>query len=237
MNASHIENLSNASTLTPVDLFLVDPGRYGDLELQDEFRRFTNVDSPEAFSGDDAGDSIGMNGLNLVGDVEVSATEQSTMSPSTDSELPAESRSKMRRRAQNRASQRAFRERKEKHLRSLKSTLENLAEKHQKLLDSYSQQSEIVAKLKGRVADLYTQLAALSTYSEQDTDTAIFRIPRPLTTEFQQFDAFSFPPLSAPAGRHSTFRQSQVLDSAELDRLSTLEANDLLGFDDLLNMP
>ncbi|MCJ1476972.1 hypothetical protein MMC13_005642 [Lambiella insularis] len=43
----------------------------------------------------------------------------------------------MRRRAQNRASQRAFRERKEKHAQDLQRQLDELDSKHQELLNSY----------------------------------------------------------------------------------------------------
>lgn len=67
-----------------------------------------------------------------------------------------------RRRAQNRASQRAFRERKEKHMRSLKLMLNNLGEKHRTLLESYSQQSEVAMKLRTRVAELDAETKALS---------------------------------------------------------------------------
>ncbi|OAL18335.1 hypothetical protein AYO22_10751 [Fonsecaea multimorphosa] len=231
MNASHFDDLSNTSPFTPSELFLVDPGEFDDLDLLDEFHQFTNVDFSEMLTAD-PDDSIARDRLNL-GDVGVSPTEQSTASTTTDSEQPADSSTKLRRRAQNRASQRAFRERKEKHLKSLKSTLDNLGEKHQRLLDSYSQQAEIVTKLKRRIADLHAQIAAMSTYSEQDLATEMFRVQRPLTTEFQQFDAFSFSPLSvSAAGRHS-----QILGRAEVDRLPTLESHDLPEFEDLLNVP
>src|SRR5258708_33057856 len=46
--------------------------------------------------------------------------------------------SHQRRRAQNRASQRAFRERKEKHVKGLEHQLEDLHEKHQDLLQSFN---------------------------------------------------------------------------------------------------
>ena len=45
---------------------------------------------------------------------------------------------KQRRRAQNRASQRAFRERKEKHVQQLEHQLEELETKHRELSQSYS---------------------------------------------------------------------------------------------------
>ncbi|EXJ74506.1 uncharacterized protein A1O5_02802 [Cladophialophora psammophila CBS 110553] len=142
-----------------------------------------------------------------------------------------------RRRAQNRASQRAFRERKEKHLRSLKSTLTDLGEKHQRLLVSYSRQSEVVMKLKGRIADLHAQIAAFSASSEQDTTNLIFRVQRPHTPDFQQFDAFSFSSTSAQASHHRVFSQSRASDGNGLDKLPSLEASNLPEFEDLLNLP
>ncbi|OQU94106.1 hypothetical protein CLAIMM_00517 isoform 1 [Cladophialophora immunda] len=232
MNASHLDPLS---TFVPSELFLVDPGEFGNLDLLDEFHQFGSMDVPDMFPGGIDG-SVDSNGLNLMDDVEASPIEQPKTSTSTDSEQSAVSSTKMRRRAQNRASQRAFRERKEKHLKSLKSTLENLGEKHQRLLDSYSQQAQIVTKLEGRIAYLHAQIAAFSTYSEQDMPP-IFRVPKPPSTEFDQFDAFSLTTLPVSAGRHSVFRQSRMSDSTQLDRLPTLESIDLPEFEDLLNLP
>jgi AP-1-like transcription factor len=63
-----------------------------------------------------------------------------------------------RRRAQNRASQRAFRERKEKHVKGLEHQLEDLHDKHQDLLSSYSRQADEVSKLNARIQDLTSEL-------------------------------------------------------------------------------
>ncbi|KAI9873249.1 MAG: hypothetical protein M1830_000622 [Pleopsidium flavum] len=60
----------------------------------------------------------------------------------------------MRRRAQNRASQRAFRDRKEKHLKDLEHTLEDLGSKHQTLVQSYSNLSVINGQLNEEVEKL-----------------------------------------------------------------------------------
>jgi len=64
----------------------------------------------------------------------------------------------LRRRAQNRASQRAFRERKEKHVKGLEHQLEDLHDKHQDLLSSYSRQADEVSKLNARIQDLTSEL-------------------------------------------------------------------------------
>ncbi|KAL1982236.1 hypothetical protein VTN96DRAFT_1605 [Rasamsonia emersonii] len=66
-----------------------------------------------------------------------------------------------RRRAQNRASQRAFRERKERHLKSVESQLHNLQSLHHDLLQSYNQQAEEVARLKQRIQELTSEIEKL----------------------------------------------------------------------------
>ncbi|KAL9111772.1 MAG: hypothetical protein Q9227_003831 [Pyrenula ochraceoflavens] len=66
-----------------------------------------------------------------------------------------------RRRAQNRASQRAFRERKEKHVKGLERQLDNLRDKHQDLLHSYSRKTEEVASLNSRIHSLTSELEML----------------------------------------------------------------------------
>ncbi|EFE31370.1 uncharacterized protein ARB_01766 [Trichophyton benhamiae CBS 112371] len=60
----------------------------------------------------------------------------------------------LRRRAQNRASQRAFRERKEKHVKGLESQLQALHEQHQSLLQSYNSQANEVESLRKKVQEL-----------------------------------------------------------------------------------
>lgn len=68
---------------------------------------------------------------------------------------------KQRRRAQNRASQRAFRERKEKHVKGLENQLRDLHEKHQALLHSYSRQADEVRRLNERIKTLSVELDLL----------------------------------------------------------------------------
>lgn len=92
---------------------------------------------------------------------------------------------KQRRRAQNRASQRAFRERKERHVKGLEHQLELLNEKHQDLLCTYNKQSEGVAKLNRRIAQLTADLKALkasSTPSPLEVPRSNMAVPTVQTT-------------------------------------------------------
>jgi len=67
----------------------------------------------------------------------------------------------MRRRAQNRASQRAFRERKEKHVQHLEHQLEDLELKHNKLMKSYSEMDHSNDKLKREVQKLRAEIESM----------------------------------------------------------------------------
>ena len=71
-----------------------------------------------------------------------------------------------RRRAQNRASQRAFRERRERHLKGIEHQLESLNEEHRDLLASYTRQSDEVAKLHERIQELTSELERLRSSNE-----------------------------------------------------------------------
>jgi len=90
-----------------------------------------------------------------------------------------------RRRAQNRASQRAFRERKEKHVKGLEHQLEDLHEKHQDLLQSYTRQADEVTKLTARIAELNAELEALRSCADQSFSDLMS------PDKFEKFDAFS----------------------------------------------
>ncbi len=92
---------------------------------------------------------------------------------------------KQRRRAQNRASQRALRERKEKHVKGLEHQLEDLHEKHQDLLQSYTRQADEVGKLNNRIAELNAELNALRTCQDQSFSEML------MPDKFDKFDAFS----------------------------------------------
>lgn len=62
--------------------------------------------------------------------------------------------SHQRRRAQNRKSQRAFRERKDRHVKSLEAELSNLHMRYSTLLHNHELQSEEVVALRTRLAEL-----------------------------------------------------------------------------------
>ncbi|OAL33332.1 hypothetical protein AYO20_07343 [Fonsecaea nubica] len=103
-----------------------------------------------------------------------------------------------RRRAQNRASQRAFRERKEKHVKGLEYQLETLNEKHQDLLCSYNKQSDSIIRLNTKIAQLQADLEALrfsATMTEPPTSHSHYRHKwnGPKTTPPDKFDAFPNP--------------------------------------------
>ncbi|KIW12168.1 hypothetical protein PV08_09443 [Exophiala spinifera] len=91
----------------------------------------------------------------------------------------------LRRRAQNRASQRAFRERKEKHVKGLERQLEDLHEKHQDLLQSYTRQADEVGRLTGRISELNAELNALRACQDQSFSEML------MPDKFDKFDAFS----------------------------------------------
>ena len=71
-----------------------------------------------------------------------------------------------RRRAQNRASQRAFRERKEKHVQHLEHELEELETKHRDLSRSYSDLDRTHAQLKQEVKQLRSELESVKSSRE-----------------------------------------------------------------------
>ncbi|KIW39143.1 uncharacterized protein PV06_08945 [Exophiala oligosperma] len=91
----------------------------------------------------------------------------------------------LRRRAQNRASQRAFRERKEKHVKGLEQQLEDLHEKHQDLLQSYTRQADEVSRLTGRISQLNAELNTLRSCQDQSFSDML------MPDKFDKFDAFS----------------------------------------------
>lgn len=73
---------------------------------------------------------------------------------------------RIRRRAQNRASQRAFRERKEKHVQHLEEQLEDLETKHRTLAKSYTDLDSTHDKLKREVKQLRGELESLKSSRE-----------------------------------------------------------------------
>ncbi|KAL9608580.1 MAG: hypothetical protein Q9167_006600 [Letrouitia subvulpina] len=89
---------------------------------------------------------------------------------------------RIRRRAQNRASQRAFRERKEKHVQHLERELETLEAKYQNLSKSHSDLGSVNNKLKQEVESLRKEIKSLR--SSYDTS------PAELTSPGHAFDQF-----------------------------------------------
>lgn len=89
-----------------------------------------------------------------------------------------------RRREQNRQSQRAYRDRKEKHQRDLEGQIAVWKDKHEKLSKSYAVQTEQVSQLKAQIEDLNTQVLSLQSglpemwgsldVSQQDFDLVPF---------------------------------------------------------------
>lgn len=66
-----------------------------------------------------------------------------------------------RRRAQNRASQRAFRERKEKRIQTLEAQLSSLEEEHSKLLHCHHEQRRMLDRMKNLVQELTEEIETL----------------------------------------------------------------------------
>ncbi|KAK2818448.1 hypothetical protein FQN49_007891 [Arthroderma sp. PD_2] len=101
----------------------------------------------------------------------------------------------LRRRAQNRASQRAFRERKEKHVKGLESQLQTLHEQYQNLLQSYNSQANEVDSLKKRVQELMKVPNELQ-YSDSSA-SPICRNGRSPSQGFTTPTKFELPPFTS----------------------------------------
>ncbi|EXJ86252.1 hypothetical protein A1O1_06622 [Capronia coronata CBS 617.96] len=70
-----------------------------------------------------------------------------------------------RRREQNRSSQRAYRERKERHQKELEGQIADWHQKHKQLSQSYSQQSKEVTRLKMQIEQLNDEISQLQSCS------------------------------------------------------------------------
>ncbi|EXJ58510.1 hypothetical protein A1O7_05936 [Cladophialophora yegresii CBS 114405] len=127
--------------------------------------------------------------------------------PPTTSSVVAQVKSSIpdkieRRREQNRSSQRAYRERKERHQKELEGQIAQWQQKHQLLSRSYSQQTEEVARLKSQIEQLNGEISNLQSglptlcgslcQSPQEFDLVPF------------FKADSLSPPSTPRMSHST---------------------------------
>ncbi|KAK5207334.1 hypothetical protein LTR47_000684 [Exophiala xenobiotica] len=122
------------------------------------------------------------------------------MLESTSSGIPSSSSSisedrsgesaKLRRRAQNRASQRAFRERKEKHIKGLTRQFEALSAAHNTLRKSYAQQRNVLVRLQAHIAELDAEIRAMHA-SREATNMTVGGQAFGWNT-FGTFDAFTF---------------------------------------------
>ncbi|KIX09472.1 uncharacterized protein Z518_00552 [Rhinocladiella mackenziei CBS 650.93] len=148
---------------------------------------------------------------------------------STESEKETVDNAKKRRRAQNRASQRAFRERKEKHIKGLEYQLENLNEMHQDLLQSYHKQANHIEKLNRRISQLQAEIKTVKPCNGQKPHSHTNSHP-PIP---DSFDAFSFTS-NAGLQLYNSTQTPKVLDCIN----STLRAKPSLpSFEDLLCLP
>jgi AP-1-like transcription factor len=66
-----------------------------------------------------------------------------------------------RRREQNRSSQRAYRERKDKHQKELEQQISDWRDKHQKLAQNYDQQTQEVQRLQQQIEQLSAEIGSL----------------------------------------------------------------------------
>ncbi|KAL8935422.1 MAG: hypothetical protein Q9216_005440 [Gyalolechia sp. 2 TL-2023] len=96
---------------------------------------------------------------------------------------------RIRRRAQNRASQRAFRERKEKHVQHLEHELEALEAKHRELEKSHTNLGATNDKLKQEVESLRSEIKTLKTFGG---DTGGSLLGSPVSNGFDQFEQDGF---------------------------------------------
>ncbi|KAL8932362.1 MAG: hypothetical protein Q9211_006360 [Gyalolechia sp. 1 TL-2023] len=92
---------------------------------------------------------------------------------------------RIRRRAQNRASQRAFRERKEKHVQHLEHELESLEAKHSELEKSHSNLDEANHRLRQEVETLRSEIKTLKTFGDGGS-----LLGSPVSHEYDPFNQF-----------------------------------------------
>ena len=89
------------------------------------------------------------------------STKQTT--PSRGAAGDSNASKEERRREQNRASQRAYRDRKDKQLKALEVQIAQWQAKHQGLCSSYTKQTTEVRKLKAQIDDLMSKIIAVQT--------------------------------------------------------------------------
>jgi hypothetical protein len=123
-----------------------------------------------------------------------------------------------RRRAQNRASQRAFRERKERHVKTLEQQLEDVHRQYEELLRAYDWQKEEIFNLRAQVQDLRSENEIFSVPHNSPLEFASHLRSRSLQSEndmlcFEQNDILmpqsqSLTPASNLEDRKSVSRSS-----------------------------
>jgi len=86
-------------------------------------------------------------------------------SPAPSDEHKGLSAHEIRRRAQNRASQRAFRERKRNHAESLQQQVREMQKAHDELLRVFKHKEDEVSELQDKIHDLENQIRLLNTSS------------------------------------------------------------------------
>ena len=96
-----------------------------------------------------------------------------------------------RRRAQNRASQQAIRQRKEKHISALQDQLGLLTAKHIDLQSSYTHQSLTIQQLHKRIAEINTELSGIRSASQGQWPVARRQQPIHGWDAFDTFDAYT----------------------------------------------
>lgn len=125
-----------------------------------------------------------------------------------------------RRRAQNRASQRAFRERKERHVKNLEQQLDDLHQQYEELLLAYDQQKEDISNLRVEL-------------QQGHSENGPTRVPQnsPLTfastSQSQELhsdnDALLFPQENRPLPQSQSLTPASSFDNQFSSRASTSE--------------
>ncbi|KFY23301.1 hypothetical protein V493_05934 [Pseudogymnoascus sp. VKM F-4281 (FW-2241)] len=146
-DSSHVgfyDSASGGSSIGSPDISQ-DPKECNNLTQYDQFQPYLyQYETPEMYHASHLAATIELKIEDLYDDVDL-RTKRAT---STTGANPATSQIHSRRRAQNRASQRAFRNRKEKHVKEVEARLQELEGKYRDLSESYeSLQTEyVVAK-------------------------------------------------------------------------------------------
>jgi chromosome segregation ATPase len=88
-----------------------------------------------------------------------------------------------KRRAQNRESQRAFRERKKQHVQALENKLQKLLMRHEEIINLYTKQSMEIARLDQKLDHLALELLMCQTNGNHATDGTVIFPPKESISE------------------------------------------------------